>query len=130
MRFVYAIAFSGNKFIMIKNRKRGWEMPGGRVKDGEDIDEAIKREFLEETGMTFESVSRLVKGDGTIYFGIAEGNSSYSSEETSEVGLFDELPADLSFPKEEYEPLLKNALEMLKKYINRNHIGENPPNRQ
>jgi 8-oxo-dGTP diphosphatase len=35
-RTIYTIAFKGNEFLMVYNRKRnGWEMPGGKIEPGE-----------------------------------------------------------------------------------------------
>ncbi|HZN57881.1 MAG TPA: (deoxy)nucleoside triphosphate pyrophosphohydrolase [Planctomycetota bacterium] len=31
-----------------------WEFPGGKSRPGEDIDEALRREVLEETGLSFQ----------------------------------------------------------------------------
>ena len=38
-------------WIMVKNRKRGWELPGGRVKKDEAPEEAALRELYEEAGV-------------------------------------------------------------------------------
>ncbi|MEA3441578.1 MAG: NUDIX hydrolase [Chloroflexota bacterium] len=45
--------------LMIKSPKRGWEVPGGQVEEGEDLFAALKREIFEETGITI-SIGRLV----------------------------------------------------------------------
>ena len=33
------------------NPQRGWEFPGGMVEQGESLQEALKREIFEESGM-------------------------------------------------------------------------------
>lgn len=40
--------------LVIRNPKRGWELPGGTVEQGETITEALKREILEESGILCE----------------------------------------------------------------------------
>jgi len=124
MRFVYAIAFVGDRFVMVRHRDRSWEMPGGSVEKGEEIDKAVLREFREETGMSFVPISNSPLSEGVIYFGLAHEAEKSISEEIEEVRLFDELPENLSFPREEYELMLQRAREVLKKYINSESIGE------
>ena len=50
-----------NEILMIRERRYTvnrleWEIPAGRVEDGEDIEEAAKREALEETGCTLKDL--------------------------------------------------------------------------
>ena len=48
-RTAYAVAFDGDRFLMVWHRRRkGWEMPGGHVEEGETSAQAAAREFLEE----------------------------------------------------------------------------------
>jgi 8-oxo-dGTP diphosphatase len=100
MNWVYAIAFDGDRFLMVLNpKRRGWEMPGGRVEEGEDDKTASIREFREETGQEFVPVASMQYGKGAVFaglFNITGGKGEMRWE------LFDPLPKDLSFPEVEY----------------------------
>ena len=56
--------FNG-KFLLLKIRSKSshdagrWEIPGGKVKKCEYFDEALKREYLEETGLEIDIKSLL-----------------------------------------------------------------------
>ena len=41
---------------MTQLRERGWDIPGGHVKPGEDAEQAMCREVFEETGMIVKAV--------------------------------------------------------------------------
>ena len=47
--------------------KDGWEIPGGKVKKGEFFDEALRREYLEETGLEIiiESLYNVIQNNYT-----------------------------------------------------------------
>lgn len=47
---VSGLAYQNNKLLLTKTR-RGWEIPGGHIEEGEDISTALKRELLEEAGI-------------------------------------------------------------------------------
>lgn len=40
-----------NNILLARHPERGWEIPGGYVKSGEDLITALKREIKEETGV-------------------------------------------------------------------------------
>ena len=126
-KFAYVIAFKDDKFIMVKHRERAWEMPGGRLKPGENFEQAAIREFFEETGMSLEVIGQIKEPRpwGRVFVGIArealtDKPLEYNIEEVTE---FSELPVVLSFPLVEYEAMLVHAKRMLAKYKNRKGIG-------
>jgi 8-oxo-dGTP diphosphatase len=62
-----------DKILLLKIRSKSahdagrWEIPGGKVKKCEFFDEALKREYLEETGLDIDIVSlyNVVRNDYT-----------------------------------------------------------------
>ncbi len=43
-----------DEILLIRNQKRGWEIPQGRVEEGENLIEALQREVREESGVEIE----------------------------------------------------------------------------
>ncbi|MGE4213064.1 MAG: NUDIX domain-containing protein [Candidatus Methanomethylophilaceae archaeon] len=113
MTTVYTVAFSDGKFLMVFNKKRGgWEMPGGKVEAGEDIAEAAEREFAEEAGYSVDIVK--VRDLGNCHVCAAFLGGKICSPEM-EGRLFDSLPEELSFDRQEYEDVVPWAMRMLGK---------------
>jgi len=104
MRTVYCIAFRGDRFLMVYNPKReGWEMPGGKVEEGESDLQAVRREFREEAGRKVLITGSMETSDGRVFSGEvceAEGEGEMKCQ------LFAELPDRLAFPRAEYQPLI------------------------
>ncbi|WP_223700004.1 NUDIX hydrolase [Sutcliffiella deserti] len=44
------------EILLIKGPRRGWEMPGGQVEEGESLKDAAIRETKEETGIDIEVI--------------------------------------------------------------------------
>lgn len=102
MRTVYAVAFSGDRFLMVWHPKRnGWEMPGGHVEEGETVEEAAAREFMEEAGYDIRIVGVRDLGYCDVCAAVLGDRVSDDCEMRSE--LFSELPDILSFDRKEYE---------------------------
>ena len=113
--YAYVIAFKDDRFLMVRHVRRAWEMPGGKLEQGEDPEAGAVREFREETGYDIYSLKVLEREEGGIvYLGIVgeKLSSTPNVEEIAEVRLFDELPADLSFPLVEYQRMLAAARRM------------------
>ena len=70
---VRGICEHDGKFLLLKVRSKSahdagkWEIPGGKVKKCEFFDNALKREYLEETGLEINIVSlyNVVRNDYT-----------------------------------------------------------------
>ncbi|MFF2480901.1 NUDIX hydrolase [Paenibacillus sp. NPDC058071] len=45
-----------NEILLIKGPRRGWEMPGGQVEEGESLIQAAIRETKEESGIDIEII--------------------------------------------------------------------------
>ncbi|PZM85802.1 NUDIX hydrolase, partial [Candidatus Gracilibacteria bacterium] len=43
----FGVVFDDNGKILVVKLDRGFDLPGGHIKNGETVFEAIKREFLE-----------------------------------------------------------------------------------
>lgn len=74
---VYGVLIKDKKILLIK-KSRGaykgmYDLPGGGIEFGEKIEETLKREFIEETGITLSSCSFL-------------GNNEYFCNYTNESG--------------------------------------------
>src|SRR4051812_11125087 len=48
---------SNGDILLINSPKRGWELPQGRVEEGETLTDAVRREVLEETGIAVEPLT-------------------------------------------------------------------------
>ena len=45
------LVFKDDKVLLIRTMKRGWEIPGGVIEQGEAILDGLKREIFEESGI-------------------------------------------------------------------------------
>ncbi len=56
------------RFLLIKrNDTKTWDFPGGALEDGEDPKEAALREFLEETGLPYKKMKKLLLKESSCY---------------------------------------------------------------
>ncbi len=83
------------QILLIKGPRRGWEMPGGQVEEGESLKDAAIRETKEETGIDvevlkfcglFQNVSRSICN--TLFLARPVGGQLTTSPESLEVGFF------------------------------------------
>ncbi|GGG26878.1 NUDIX hydrolase [Paenibacillus abyssi] len=84
-----------NEILLIKGPRRGWEMPGGQVEEGESLKDAAIRETKEESGLdiqvtkfcgVFQNVSGCICN--TLFLGRPIGGDLTTTPEALEVGFF------------------------------------------
>ena len=84
------------KVLLVKHHRRGWEIPQGRVEEGESLLDALHREIQEETGVSVELGqlaaiwSKITQPSAIIFnfLGRYKSGNLQTSEECPEVGWF------------------------------------------
>ncbi len=92
-----------DKWIFVKNKKRSWELPGGRREVNETIDTCAKRELYEETGAIdfelFPVSAYFIDTFGKLYYAKIKTLGPLPDFEIETLAYFDDLPIELSFPQ-------------------------------
>jgi 8-oxo-dGTP diphosphatase len=95
--------------IRRKNPPTGWALPGGFVEVGESVEDAVRREIIEETGLTLGEVVQMhtYSAPGrdprlptvTVIFAARASGTPVAGDDAAEARLFplDALPPDLCF---------------------------------
>lgn len=109
-----------DQLLLVKHHIRGWELPQGRVEEGEGLMFALSREILEETGVTISHAklaviwSKVSTPAAVIFCFVARYASGtlQPSAETPEVIWCDEQQARQLI----HHPVNKDRIDALLKY--------------
>lgn len=52
----FCVVINRGKVLLVRNKDRDWEFPGGHINDGEELKSALAREVLEESGAVVEEM--------------------------------------------------------------------------
>ena len=64
------------EFLLVKDKKWGWNFPGGKVEPGETPEAAAKREAFEETNLIVEDLDKIAEGN-VFYANLPKGNQHW-----------------------------------------------------
>lgn len=107
-----------NEVLLIRHHKRGWEIPQGRVEEGENLVDALHREVREEAGVEIipgplAAVWSMISMPPAVIFTFLgrykNGNLSFSGDSVdagwfSEAGAFEKITG--SVMRERFKALL------------------------
>ena len=99
-------------WIMVLNKNRGWELPGGEISENEDFDIAALRELYEETGLLGTAIrydEGIIEGGVVVLIEVENSPNPepWDSLDPSiiEVGWCLEPPTRLAWEEEELEKI-------------------------
>lgn len=108
LKYVVVCSLYNDKLLLSRHKQRDtWETQGGHIEEGETPFQAAKRELYEESGVTDAELLYLCdylgytsKGhvNGAVFLALINELGELPESEMAEVGLFDLLPDNLTYP--------------------------------
>ncbi|MCH1536845.1 MAG: NUDIX hydrolase [Candidatus Poseidonia sp.] len=101
----------GGKVLFVRHPKRGWEIPGGHLEEGESPEDALLRELFEETGLKgkLQGWNTNYYPEGWVGHVIVEATElefwEADDDNVSEVRWWSQTPPLIQWTEEEFEDL-------------------------
>lgn len=108
LKFAVIVSKYNDKWVYCKHKERDtWEIPGGHVDAGETPLKSAAKELQEETGaikfdlqpLCIYSVVRDTESHGLLCYAKIETLGELHDSEIGKIGLFDDDPLNLTYPK-------------------------------
>lgn len=125
LKYVVVCSFFRGKILLSRHALRDtWETQGGHIEPGETALEAAKRELYEESGVVDASLYPVCdylgynsqrQSNGAVFFADVHSLGNLPESEMKEVGIFDALPENLTYPN--VTPRLFEAAQNVKEEI-------------
>ena len=106
--FVVICSRYGDRWLLSRHRERTtYETQGGHIEAGEQPLDAAMRELYEESGVQDASIYPVCDycgyddhgfANGVVYLAVIHSLGELPQSEMAEIALFDELPANLTYP--------------------------------
>ena len=108
LKYVVVCSLYKDQLLLSRHKQRDtWETQGGHIEEGETPIEAAKRELYEESGVTDAELLYLCDylgytsrghANGAVFLAIVNELGEIPESEMAEIGLFDLLPDNLTYP--------------------------------
>lgn len=109
-KYVVVLSFYRGKILLSRHKMRTtWETQGGHIEAGESAADAARRELYEESGAAVYEIVPVFdywameesdgsSASGQVFFANIHKFDPLPESEMAEIGLFDTLPRELTYP--------------------------------
>lgn len=127
-KYVVICSYYNGKIVLSgHNLRETWETQGGHIEEGETPYDAAKRELYEESGISdadifpvcdYYGYNSKSHSNGVVFLAIVHSLNKLPSFEMKEIGIFDYIPKNLTYP-DVTPKLFDEAKKLLIKVVNK-----------